>query len=129
MARRTSRIFGGAPVVTIFSIADDYFLSPGLHIQKFESPSDAWARFVMNNRNRSFKNISNPECNLDCKYDIVEGPVANDDLVALLDLYLSGTISMQALRDEMTFRKLNNQISFHTEKAISLLQKRGVKNG
>ena len=42
--------------------------------------SEEWATFVMNNRNRRFHDFASPNCNLDNKYDIVIGPIANDDM-------------------------------------------------
>ena len=42
--------------------------------------SPEWARFVRNNRSKKFKDYSDPECNLDNKYDIVIGPIADDDM-------------------------------------------------
>ena len=69
------------------------------------------------------------ECNVDNKYDIVSGPVANDDLVALLNLYIAGTISDSALTAEMIFRKMTNQISFHTELIVAHLTRTGAKHG
>ena len=88
--------------------------------------SEEWATFVMNNRNRHFLDIKDEACNLDCKYDIVVGPVANDDLAVLFREYRRHMISQQVLLDEMTYKQVTNQVSFHTEKAIELLQKRGV---
>jgi hypothetical protein len=129
MAKRTSRIYGGKSVVTSFEIIDNFLENSEFHIKRFTEPDDEWAIFVMNNRNKAFTDFSNPACNLDSKYDIVDGPVANDDLVTLLNLYITGTISMQALQSEMTYRRLTNQISFHTERALGLLKKRGVKYG
>jgi hypothetical protein len=55
--------------------------------------------------------------------------VANDDLVALLNLYIAGTISNAALTAEMTFRKMTSQISFHTERVIAHLTRTGAKHG
>jgi hypothetical protein len=129
MAKRTARIYGGEPVVTSFQFDDDCLQSQSMHIKKFAVPNDEWTLFVMNNRNKTFKDVSNPACNVDCKYDIVEGPVANDDLVALLNLYLAGTISLGALQNEMTYRKLTNQISFHTERAVASLKYKGADHG
>jgi hypothetical protein len=95
----------------------------------FDTPCIEWALFVINNRNRTFADSANPECNIDNKYDMVNGPVANDDLVALLNLYIAGTISNAALTAEMTFRKMTSQISFHTERIIAHLTRTGAKHG
>jgi len=124
MAKRTTRINKtGNPCVTIFSFDETILTSNTLKIKHFQNPDKEWARFVINNRNRQFKEIKNNECNTDAKYDIVTGPVANDDIVALMDIFLAGLISDDVLAKELTFRNLSNQISFHTKNAINYLQK------
>jgi hypothetical protein len=124
MAKRTVRIYGGGrPCVTAFAFDDDILTDNSLKIKTFGSPDNEWARFVVNNRNREFKDIQSPDCNIDAKYDIVSGPVANDDIAALINVFLSGLISDDALTKELTFRELSNQVSFHTEKAVACLRK------
>lgn len=76
---------------------------------------------VTNNRNR----ITTGEHNFDFRYDIVIGPVADDDLSLLFRQFTSGLIDEAALKKGMEFRKLTDQYSFHTEKAIQLLTKEG----
>ena len=66
--------------------------------------------------------------NLDCKYDIVIGPVANDDLSMIFRLFERGIMSLETLLHEMKYRELSNQYSFHTERAVTLLQYRGSEN-
>ena len=100
-----------------------------MNIRKFDdTPSEEWARFVMNNRSHSFTDYSNSECNLDNKYDIVVGPVANDDMAMLFRQYQHELITFENLINGMTFRKTTNQYSFHTDMAIALLRKAGVDN-
>ena len=130
MAKRTARISGtGNPCVTIFAFDDSYLNNTELKIKQFRNPDKEWARFVINNRNRLFKEITSQECNTDAKYDIVIGPVANDDIIALMDVFLAGLISDEVLAKELTFRELSSQISFHTEKAINCLQKTEAFHG
>jgi hypothetical protein len=130
MADRTVRIFKkGFPFVTEFTIDDELINNTRFNKKYFTQPDINWARFVMNNRNEYYKDIDNPDCNTDCKYDMVFGPVANDDISALMDVYLSGIISDDALIKELIFRELNNQISFHTERIITCLCKTGVYSG
>ena len=100
-----------------------------LKIKQFANPDKEWARFVINNRNNKFKGIQCADCNTYCKYDIVIGPVANDDIVALMDIFLIGLISDEALARELTFRELSRQISFHTERSIAGLIKTEVYHG
>jgi hypothetical protein len=124
MAKRTVRINrNGALCVTAFSFDDELLSDPAMKIKQFAHPNEEWARFVMNNRNRKFGNIQSPDCNIDAKYDIVIGPVANDDIVALMEVFLAGLISDDALARELTFRDLSIQVSFHTEQAIAGLRK------
>jgi len=127
MAKRTARITKtGNPCVTAFFFDDSHLTNTALKIKQFKNPDKEWARFVINNRNRQFKETINFECNTDAKYDIVIGPVANDDIIALMDVFLAGLISDDALAKELTFRDLSNQISFHTEKAVNCLLKTEV---
>ena len=127
MSKRTVRINrGGKPCVTAFFIDDDLFFDSELKIKQFTVPDSEWARFVVNNRNRQFKDYQNQNCNIDSKYDIVTGPVANDDIVALINVFLTGLISDEALSKELIFRELSSQVSFHTEKAIAKLRKTEV---
>jgi len=124
MAKRTVRINKkGNPCVTAFSVNDNFLSDTSLKIKQFTNPDKEWAKFVINNRNNKFQDIKCNDCNADAKYDIVIGPVANDDIVALMDIFLTGLISDEALAKELTFRELSNQISFHTERAIAGLLK------
>ena len=101
-------------------------MSGSLNVRVFDRPDIRWATFVMNNRSRKFRDKDSPECNLHSQYDIVIGPVANDDLALLFRQFEEGLIDVQILAKEMTYRKLTNQYSFHTQRAVSLLTKAGV---
>ena len=126
MAERVTRIYGGSPAVTIFDFDNSCLTNRSLNYRIFNSPSKEWALFVMNNRNRQFISYSTPECNHDNKYDIVIGPIANDDLALLFRQFTNGMIDLNILVNGMRFKKLTNQYSFHTPKAISYLRKEGV---
>ncbi|MDR2898454.1 MAG: DUF3990 domain-containing protein [Spirochaetaceae bacterium] len=126
MAARTARIYGGSPCVTIFSFDEHLLAESSLNIKKFPTPSEDWASFVINNRNRNFRNITSPECNSDNKYDIVYGPVANDDLALLFRQLVSGLISVEALVKQMEYKTLTDQYSFHTPEAVKYLVKKGA---
>ena len=88
--------------------------------------SEEWARFVRNNRNKRFADFANPECNLDNKYDIVIGPIADDDMTLLFRQYENGMMTFENMLRGMIYKETANQYSFHTEKAVSLLRKAGV---
>lgn len=126
MARRTSKFFGGEPVVTSFEAPDDLLNRPNLNIKVFEGLTEEWALFIINNRNRNFNDVASNACNLDCKYDVVYGPVGNDDITVLLRQYTRGYVDAAGLRDGLAFKKASDQYSFHTEGAVSLLRKAGA---
>ena len=77
MARRTSAIYGGEPIVTEFEF-DESALS-FLSVKMFKDPSEEWALFVMANRSR--KNVQPTH-----DFDIVIGPVADDTIATLFFL-------------------------------------------
>lgn len=127
MATRVARIYGGNPIVNVYEIDDHYMKNNGLNVLDFgKIPSEKWAVFVMNNRNKAFTDFGSPDCNFDYKYDIVAGPVADDDMTMLFRQYQNDLISMQILLKGITFREVTRQYSFHTENAVALLKKVGV---
>lgn len=127
MAKRVARIYGGKPIVNIYKIDDGFMQSDGLNIKDFGNiPSESWALFVMNNRNKFFTDFGSSDCNFDCKYDIVCGPVADDDMTMLFRQYQYELISFDALIKGMTFKEVTSQYSFHTERVTQLLKKEGV---
>jgi hypothetical protein len=58
----------------------------------------------------------------------VIGPVANDDLALLFRQFSEGMIGVDTLVREMEFKKLTDQYSFHTEKALGYLKEAGVSH-
>ena len=78
----------------------------------FESPTDEWIDFVMNNRlNKDFVH----------DYDIVYGPVANDRVYTCFALYEGGLMSKQNLLAELRTYELVDQYLFHTEQSLQFL--------
>jgi len=127
MAKRVVRIYGGTPVVTEYDF-DKSLAADALKVRCFKHPSQAWAKFIMHNRSREFKDFASAECNHDLKYDIVIGPIANDDLALLFRAFENGFLSMERLAKEMEYKQLTDQYSFHTEAAVRFLVKAGVHN-
>lgn len=125
MARRTTRRAGGVPTVTIYEFDEE--AAQGLHLKRFDEINMDWALFIINNRNREFKDHRSELSNYDNKYDIVFGAVADDDIATTFELYRDGIITAEMLTERLRYKKLSNQYSFHTEQAISLLKKIGVK--
>lgn len=127
MAKRVSRIYGGKPVVNECFIDDDFMNNKTLNILDFGTkPSYEWAVFVMNNRDKAFSDYGSASCNFDNKYDIVHGPIANDDMAVLFRQFQNGIISTEILVKGLKSDNFVDQYSFHTEKALLLLNNKGV---
>lgn len=130
MAVRVAKIHGGTPIVNIYQIADDFMEDKGIRCRDFgNAVSIEWAVFVMNNRNKYFEYYASDECNLDNKYDVVKGPIADDNMVMLFRQYQNGMIDSDMLVKGMTYKEITSQYSFHSEKAIRLLEKAGEISG
>lgn len=124
MAKRTVRRFGGTPNVTIFEF--DVPELSGLNYKEFKYVDKDWAMFIINNRDKNFKDISSVLSNHDNKYDVVSGAVANDDIATAFALFKEGIIDSEILAMRLEYKNLSSQYSFHTGKAVNLLKKIGV---
>lgn len=122
MACRVARLYGGAPWVSTFNFDETAFTSGNIKTMSFEKPDKDWALFVLNNRDKRFKNIDDALCNQDNKYDIVSGAVANDDIAYLFRTFSNGLIDIETLIRGLKYKSLTTQYSFHTEKALKYLQ-------
>ena len=125
MSKRVSKLFGGAHYVTSFEFDETCLNDKSLSVKKFNEPTTDWAIFVLNNRNRNFAHISSSMCNHDNKYDIVIGAIANDDISLLFRSFERGLIDIEKLTSEMKYKKLTNQYSFHTTRALVYLKRIG----
>lgn len=91
----------------------EYSENKKLKILNFLEATEEWLDFVYKNR-KSKKLLHD--------YDIVKGPVANDNLFATLRLYERNYISKEDTIRALKTYKLVNQISFHTQKAIDTIK-------
>jgi len=107
--------------VTIFECDESLFKN--YKYLYFSKPTEEWAYFIMNNRNTDFTDSENQINNRKNQFDIVEGPVANDNIAVVLDQFMMNMKSGTALVEALEYKNLNHQISFHSENGISLLKK------
>ncbi len=114
MARRTSAIYGGEPIVTEFEF-DESALS-FLSVKMFKDPSEEWALFVM--ANRSKKNVQPTH-----DFDIVIGPVADDTIATLFRNFDDGIIDLPMLVQGLKYKKVSSQYLFHSAEAIKYLHR------
>ena len=109
-AFRKLKTLGQCNYVNVYEIDEDALKD--LKVLWFNDPTDEWIDFVMRNRQDEMYQHD---------YDIVYGPVANDNVYVQFGLYEQGFISKETLLAELKVYKLVDQMLFHTEKAIQLL--------
>ena len=80
-----------------------------LNVIEFFEPNEEWLDFV--GANRLGKNTRDP-------YDIVIGPVANDQVYTTVLLYEQGFIDKDTAIKQLKVQKLFNQILFHTKQSL-----------
>lgn len=80
---------------------------------KFEKPNEEWLDFVSLNRTGAYSGKS---------YDVVIGPVANDAVYNVIDLYIDGIFSKDEAIKRLKVRDLYDQWTFCTEKSLAFLK-------
>ncbi|MFI3213157.1 MAG: DUF3990 domain-containing protein [Eubacteriales bacterium] len=84
-----------------------------LSVKRFDGLTIEWLEFIKDNRSKG---------GLQHQYDIVIGPVADDNTMETIQLFLASILSDKEAVERLRYNKVNNQISFHTERAISKLE-------
>lgn len=113
---QTLRRGSGKPTVSTYEFAEDADLK--LSVLRFKSADDKWLKYVTDNRKGIYSGI---------KYDIVIGPVANDNTMPVINNYLSGTINEETALILLKPQKLSDQYAFLTWKGLSTLRYLEVK--
>ncbi len=121
MARRVSKLYGGESFVSVYEFNENVFLDSGVKTLFFLTPTPEWAKFVMNNRNKNPQIPEEEPSNHDNRFDLVVGPVADDEMYAQFQLLQEGIIDLQMLAKKLEFMKHSNQYSFHTTTSLQYL--------
>lgn len=102
----------GKKVVSIYELNEQIaFLE--CSVLRFDAPDEAWLDFVSENRSGNYKGR---------KYDLIYGPVANDDVYITFTLYNAGALTKEQTLEALKIRKLYNQIVLTSEKSLSYLK-------
>ena len=99
----------GAPCINCYFF-DEAALG-GIRVLKFDSPSEEWLDFVVQNR----KGLPQDS------FDLVIGPVANDATLPVIDDYMDGKYTKKEAIERLLPQKLTDQYAFLTPKALSVL--------
>ena len=105
----------GIPTVSVF----EYNEENDLNILKFKSPDKEWLKYVTNNR----KKLINDDAN----NDIIIGPVANDNTMPVISLYLSGILDEEETLKRLLPQKLKDQFVFKTSFSLKKLEFKEMK--
>lgn len=107
----TERRKNGKAVITAFEILKEDMRN--LAILKFDSANKEWLQFVANNRKNK---------KVDDNFDVIIGPVANDNTMPVITLYLRGDYDVDEAIKRLLTQKLKDQVVFKTEKSLSYLK-------
>jgi len=115
-SKRIAERFGGTPTVTKFEFNFDAAIAAGLNIKIFENPDKEWALFVMANRQQGDSAYNHD-------YDIVIGPVADDNMARLFGLYDMEIINLDMVVSGLSYKVLSSQYFFATEESLKYLKR------
>ena len=99
-------------IVNIYEI-DEKIAFSECSVLHFNSANEAWLNFVSNNRSGIYNGPI---------YDIVYGPVDNDDVYTTFALYNSGIITKEQTLKALKIKKLYNQLVLCTNKSLGYLK-------
>jgi hypothetical protein len=107
---------GGTEIVSMYDY-NEIAAASELDILHFADADVAWLDFITQNR----RGIYNGK-----KYDILSGPVANDNVYETVNYYSMGIFSAEEAVERLRAWKLYDQITFCTEKALRYIRFSGI---
>ena len=96
----------------------EYTAAKVLKTRTFRAANEPWVDFV--HANRTVQDYAHD-------YDIVIGPVANDNVYLSFNLYESGIITKRELIRRIKSYKLVDQLLFHTDRSLATIKYIGCK--
>ena len=95
-------------IVSIYDCNEAELMTAGYVYKNFPTYDMEWLKFVVDCR----KGID------ETNYDIVEGGVANDQVIDTVEDYENGRITAEQALDQLRYKKPNNQICFRNQEII-----------
>lgn len=108
----------GRSTVNIYELDESIFEK--VNVLNFESADEAWLDFVSNNRSGIDRTAG---------YDLISGPVANDDVYQTFILYSTGVYTKEQTIEALKIKRLYNQYVFTADRALSFLTFKEVEFG
>ena len=108
----------GRSTVNIYELDESIFEK--VNVLNFESADEAWLDFVSDNRSGIDRTAG---------YDLICGPVANDDVYQTFILYSTGVYTKEQTIEALKIKKLYNQYVLRSARALSFPRSKEVKYG
>lgn len=110
-AERTAKRRGESNAfVTVYEVNEDELKN--IRLLSFDSPNVEWLNFVVKNRKGEY---------IAGDWDIISGPVADDQTAQVIDLYLDGLYDEEEAIRRFLTQRLKDQYAFKTNEALKLL--------
>ena len=100
----------GQATVSVYDVCEEDLKK--LAILMFDAPNRDWLRFVAANRMGH---------QTDAHYDVIIGPVANDQVIRTVNNYMNGYFTEDIAIQLLLPQKLKDQYAFKTDRAIKIL--------
>lgn len=104
------RLHSAEGVVNVYEV-DIEQMKADLRYVWFDAPDETWLEYVSDNRNGKATPAQ----------DFAFGPVANDDVFRTFAAYQAGVLSREETRARLKVKKLYNQLTFKSAKALSYI--------
>jgi len=102
-------------IVTEFEFDESFFEEEDFKTLRFDCYCEEWLDFVTLNRINKNEHQAH-------EYDIIEGPVADDDIATRVYEYMKGKVSKEQFLRELTVKKPTHQICFCTLQSLQALE-------
>jgi len=96
--------------VTVYEVNEDELKN--IRLLSFDSPNVEWLNLVVKNRKGEY---------IAGDWDIISGPVADDQTAQVIDLYLEGAYDEEEAIRRFLTQRLKDQYAFKTDEALKLL--------
>jgi hypothetical protein len=96
--------------VTVYEVNEDELKN--IRLLSFDLPNVEWLNFVVKNRKGEY---------IAGDWDIISGPVADDQTAQVIDLYLEGAYDEEEAIRRFLTQRLKDQYAFKTNEALKLL--------
>lgn len=97
------------PIVNIFELNDNFLSHSDFCIKRFEAYNLEWLEYVVDCRRGGDKQEN---------YDLIEGGVANDNVIDTVEDYENGRITAEQALGQLIYKKVNHQICIRNQEII-----------